>query len=278
MEEFLDVVGDWTEVKLHIIQEYSKAYARILHKHPELTFSYIDAFAGAGTVVSKDTGEKKPGSPLLVLDLDPKFDHYYFIERNPDRAEQLLELTKDRNDVTILQGDCNTVLASEVYPRCRYKDYRRALCLFDPYGLNPRWEVVEAAGKMGSIEIFLNFMIMDANRNVLWGDPESVRTDQVDRMNAFWGDDSWRDSAYEARRGLFGDLIEKRPNEAIVQAYRRRLQEKAGFKFVPDPISMRNGKGVPIYYLFFASHNEAGNRIAADIFKKYRTRGLAHGV
>jgi three-Cys-motif partner protein len=131
---------------------------------------------------------------------------------------------------------------------------------------------------MRSIEIFLNFMIMDANRNVLWGNPDGVKPDQIERMNAFWGDDSWREAAYAACRGLFGDMTEKTPPEAIIQAYRTRLREKAGFKFVPNPMPMRNIKGVPIYYLFFASHNEVGSRIATAILNKYRTKGIAHGV
>ena len=49
----------------------------------------------------------------------------------------------------------------------------------DPYGLNPNWEVVETAGTMSSIEIFLNFMIMDANMNVLKRNPDSVAPDQA---------------------------------------------------------------------------------------------------
>jgi three-Cys-motif partner protein len=278
MGDFLDVVGNWTEIKLAILEEYSKAYATVLNKHKRLKFSFIDAFAGAGWVVLRDSGEIKPGSSILALDIEPKFNHYHFIEMDHARAERLRKLTDMRSNVTVYEGDCNTILLRDVFPKCLYNDYCRALCLFDPYELNPRWDVVETAGRMGSLEIFLNFMIMDVNRNVLWDDPDGVKPGQIERMNAFWGDDSWREAAYEARLGLFGDMIEKKTNEAIVQAYRNRLKEKAGFEFVPDPIPMRNKKGVPIYYLFFASHNAAGNRIATALFKKYRTKGFVHGV
>ena len=121
-------------------------------------------------------------------------------------------------------------------------------------------------------------MIMDANRNVLWGIPDGVKPDQIARMNAFWGDDSWRDAAYESRQGLFGDMIEKTANDAIIQAYRKRLQEKAGFKYVPNPIPMKNKRRASIYYLFFASNKETGNRISRAIFKKYEAKGYSHGV
>jgi three-Cys-motif partner protein len=173
-------------------------------------------------------------------------------------------------DVTVYHGDCNDVLLKKVFPQCQYKDYRRALCLLDPYALNPNWEVVETAGKMKSIEIFLNFMIMDANMNVLWKNPDTVQPDQALRMNKFWGDDSWRGSAYNKEQDLFGPIEVKASNEAVIAAYRKRLKEVAGFKYVPEPLPMRNTRGAVVYYLFFASQNSTGNKIAEHVFTKYR--------
>jgi three-Cys-motif partner protein len=96
-------------------------------------------------------------------------------------------------------------------------------------------------------------------------------------MTRFWGDESWRAVAYAADPNLFGDVVlVKRPgNEPVVRAYQERLRQVAGFKFVPDPMPMRNSKGAVVYYLFFASQNEAGDRIARSIFRKYRSRGVA---
>jgi three-Cys-motif partner protein len=140
----------------------------------------------------------------------------------------------------------------------------------DPYALNPNWEVVETAGKMRSIEIFLNFMIMDANMNALKRNPDSVSTEQSARMSKFWGDDSWRKCAYRTEQGLFGPIEEKDTNEAVVEAYRLRLKDIAGFKYVPKPLPMRNTRGAVVYYLLFASQNPTGNKIAEHIFQKYR--------
>jgi len=274
MDERYDEVGYWTEIKLSILQEYAKAYSKIMSKQGAIMhYAYIDAFAGRGTLKSKVTGEEINGSPLTALKIQPGFTHYHLIELNPERADQLRKLTKGRSDVTIYEGNCNSVLINEVFPQCRYEDYRRALCLLDPYGLSPKWEVVETGGRMKSIEIFLNFMIMDANRNVLWSYPEAVPSSQIERMNEFWGDNSWRGIAYKSRPGLFGDMLEKATNQDIIRAYQDRLKEVAGFKYVPDPIPMRNSRGVTIYYLFFASHNETGAKIARAIFKKYKDFG-----
>jgi len=64
-------------------------------------------------------------------------------------------------------------------------------------------------------------------------------------------------------------MPEKEDNETIAMAFRDRLIKKAGFKYVLDPLPMKNSKGAVVYYLFFASHNETGNKITKYIFQKY---------
>jgi three-Cys-motif partner protein len=275
----LDKVGYWTEVKLRILEEYARAYAQVLSKQSAIKhFAYIDGFAGAGTHVAKRTGRQIEGSPAIAMGIQPAFSHCHFIDLDGTRAARLRQLAGDRGDVTVYEGDCNKVLLEEVFPKCQYEHYRRALCLLDPYELNPDWRVVETAGRMKSIEIFLNFMIMDANMNVLWRDPDKVSSAQAQRMNAFWGDDSWRHLAYKKEPGLFGEIEERRPGSQVAEAYRARLRHVAGFKYVPEPIPMRISTGAVLYYLFFASHNETGYKIAKDVFAKYEDMGTGHGL
>jgi three-Cys-motif partner protein len=270
--EGLDVVGYWTEMKLAILQDYATAYAQIVNAQAAIKHvAYIDGFAGAGAHISKERGDLIQGSPARALSIQPAFSHYHFVEMDETRADRLRSISSQKN-ATVYQGDCNEVLLKEVFPQCRYEDYRRALCLLDPYKLNPDWQVVQTAGQMRSIEIFLNFMIMDANMNALKKNPESVTPEQARRMTRFWGDDSWRKAAYRTERGLFEDIEEKGTNEAVVKAYCERLKTVAGFKYVPEPLPMCNTRGAVIYYLLFASHNSTGNRIAEHIFKKYRNR------
>src|ERR1035437_1952620 len=269
-DDQLDTGGYWTEIKLLILKEYPDAYAKVLMSHPSIRHvAYIDAFAGAGAHISKTSGEQIDGSPALALSIKPPFSHYHFIEMDENRAKRLRQ-QHPQPEVTVYHGDCNQVLLRDVFSECRYKDFRRALCLLDPYALNPNWEVVKTAGQMGRIEIFLNFMIMHANMNVLWSNPDTVPAAQAARMTAFWGNDSWRKAAYKTQPGLFGPMEEKATNEAVVTAYRERLQKVAGFEYVPEPIPMRNSRGATIYYLFFASHNSTGSKIAESVFKKYR--------
>ncbi len=88
-------------------------------------------------------------------------------------------------------------------PKIRYDDYYRALILLDPYGLHLNWEVIKGAAETKSIDIFLNFPVADMNRNVFWQNPEGVDKQDIARMNAFWGDETWRDYAYETQYSFF---------------------------------------------------------------------------
>lgn len=177
----------------------------------------------------------------------------------------------DPETVFIYNEDCNEVLLADVFPRARYEDYARALCLLDPYALDLRWEVLATAGAMRSLEVFLNFPIMDMNRNALRRNPDKVDERQRERMTLYWGDDSWREAAYSSEGNLFG-FDEKLSNETLAEAVRRRHQTVAGFSYVPQPMPMRNSRGAVVYYLYFASRNKVGASIVKGIFAKYENR------
>jgi three-Cys-motif partner protein len=272
-----DEIGYWSEVKLDIIKKYAAAYSRILSSRtsPPLHHVYIDAFAGAGKHISRTTGEFVPGSPANALLITPCFREYHFIDLKETKVKALEELAAGRKDVFVHHGDCNRILIEDVLPRVRFEDYRRALCILDPYGLHLDWKVIHTIGQMRSIDMFLSFQVGDANRNVLWRNREAVPSKQLERMTAFWGDESWKDVAYSpsAQGNLFGEPdVEKATNEQIAQAFRKRLQEVAGFSHVPKPVAMRNTQNAIIYYLFFASHKPVAQNIVKDIFRQYEGR------
>lgn len=270
-----DQIGYWSEVKLDIIREYCTAYSAILARQRGLTHVYVDAFSGAGKHERKHTKELVLGSPLNALQISPPFSRYVLIDLDAERVEHLraqVEASELRERVDLLEGDCNSLLLERVLPQLRHEDFRRGLVVLDPYGLHLDWKVIAAAGQARSIEIFLNFPIMDMNRNALWRNPDAVGGDGVARMNQFWGDESWRQGAYRVQRGLFGDLPEKKDNDAVVATFRERLKKVAKFAFVPEPMPMRNANGAVVYYLFFAGPNATGAKIVDDIFQKHANR------
>lgn len=273
----LDEIGYWSEIKLDIIREYAKAYSTIFAAEKQSRFYhvYIDAFAGAGVHLSKSSGAEVEGSPVIAVNTQPPFREYHFIDLDGNKVDNLRSMFGQRSDIHIHHGDCNQIMLKTVLPRVRYEDFRRGLCLLDPYGLHLDWEVIRKAGEMGTIDLFLNFPIADMNRNVFWRNSEGVDQADISRMNTFWGDESWRNVAYKSVRTLFEPEEEKTDNETVAQAFQERLRTVAGFKNVPEPMPMRNTKGAVVYYLFFASPKPVAQNIVTDIFRKYRNRGAS---
>jgi three-Cys-motif partner protein len=275
----IDEIGRWSEVKLDLLKRYAVEYSKILsnQRNPPFFHVYIDAFAGTGFHLSKTTGEMVLGSPLNALHVRPPFREYHLIDLDGDKIAGLNEMIGKRRDVFLHKGDCNQVLLQEVFPKVKREDFtgggfKRGLCLLDPYKLTLNWEVIQEAGSMKSLDIFINFPIHDINRTVLHHDPEGASPANIARLNAFWGDESWRDVAYEKSQGLFGTIEGKVSNGRFAEAFRDRLKKVAGFKRVPEPLPMRNSKGSTIYYLFFASHKDTAEHIVTYIFDNFGRR------
>lgn len=272
----LDEIGIWSEIKLDIIKEYAYTFTTIMKSQEWCKgYVYIDAFAGPGIHISRQTGEFVQGSPLNALEIDNPFTEYHYIDIDKEKAETLKRLTGDRTNINIYQEDCNEVLVKKLLPTLQYESKKRALCILDPYGLHLHWETIITAAKLRTTEIFLNFPLMDMNRNVLHKDLLSADLDQIERMNKFCGTDEWQEILYEEAKqlSLFGDTDRIKivnSNIKLGEWFKKeRLQKVAGFKFVPEPMLMRNSKGGPLFFLFFASHNETGKKIVTDIFNKH---------
>jgi three-Cys-motif partner protein len=223
--------------------------------------------------VAKKTRAEVEGSPARALKVRPPFDGYCFIDLDQKKTDYLRSTFGNRQDVDIHTGDANKYLTETVLPEIQYDKFTRALCLLDPYGLHLNWEVILQAGQSQAVDMFLNFPVMDINRNAIWRQPEKVPQEDVERMNKFWGDDSWRAAAYveSQQQNLFStpDKI-KQPNDAVAAAFRERLKKVAGFNFVPHPLPMRNTKNAVVYYLFLASPKAVAQKIINDIFDKHR--------
>ena len=110
------------------------------------------------------------------------------------------------------------------------------------------WTTAEA-GQSRAVDMFLNFPVMDMNRNAIWRNPDQAPRGGADRMNRFWGDELWKRAAYAESRqhNLFSspDLV-KQGNDAIVAAFQERLNAVAGFSVVPAPLPMKNSSNAVV--------------------------------
>ena len=269
-----DEVGDWWVLKLDIIEQYGSAYTKAFNiRGRQLKKYYIDGFSGAGAHVVKRTRQQIEDSPARALKITPPFDGFYFIDLNGDKTAYLQTLCEGRSDVQIINNDANSYLRT-LLPTIQYRRINRALCVLDPYGLHLDWDIIELAGKSEAVDMFLNFPVMDMNRNAIWRKPERASPEGIEHMNRYWGDESWKQATYAKSKQAGFYFVdpddEKQPNSAIVSAFRKRLHKVAGFEFVPDPLPMINSKNAVVYYLFFASPKPVARNIITDIFEKHR--------
>jgi three-Cys-motif partner protein len=269
----LDEIGPWSEIKLGILRECAAPYSKIL-KSKGFHHGYIDAFSGPGHHIRKAGGEEVLGSPLIALKVEPPFDEYHFIDLDGEKVDFLSGKVGNRSDVKFYKADSNQVMLESVLPRFSYTKRTRALCVLDPYGLTLDWRVVCAAGSSRAVEVFINFPVMQMNRNCKHEDLSRVLPGELDAMDRFWGDRSWHSEMFRlsAQGNLFGDdELDRTENRDLVNAYCKRLKEIAGFGFVADPLAMRNSRQAIVYYLVFAGPKQTGWKIVQDIYRKYRS-------
>lgn len=281
MDEPIDEVGPWTEVKVQIVREYALLFQKVIQTQPLFKSVYMDGFAGTGLLVSEIRRDIIDGTASEIMNVQPPFHEYHFIEFDPEKVQVLrrsLGVMDDSDElVRVHRGDCNTILLEKLLPTMKWESFRKGLLFLDPYGLEVDWRVVEAAGRSRCVDLLVNFPIMGMNRSVL-RDPskEAPTQEQVERMNRFWGDETWRAAAFEQPRDLWGDpmpLRKKQGNEPIVQAYIKRLHEVAGFEYVSKPLAMRNSNNAPVYYLIGASAATQGVKLFNGVFKRWRKKG-----
>ncbi len=269
-----DEIGYWSELKLEIVRKYAAAYSTILAKQKGFSHYYIDGFAGAGIHVSKASGELVVGSPLNALAVQPSFRHYFLIDLRGDRVELLHRLVGDRSDVTFLV-ETRIVPTREGLSAGSLRETAAG-----GMSLGSVWPSARLEGRGGSRgheDNRLVFELPDHGHQPQRAVDRAAESQPEDggAPDRFWGDESWKDVAYAPSRqsNLFGETdVEKASNTAIVEAFRERLSDIGGFRNVPAPLPMRNSRNAVVYYLFFASQNDAAARIATGIFRRYSSR------
>jgi three-Cys-motif partner protein len=271
--EELDNVGPWSIRKNDILEYYTTVYAEITgYSAAKFKRTYIDGFANRGRSRLKGTNDIVAGSAIRALNIPHPFDRYVFVEQDHDRMVALRKNVGERENVEFVEGDANNVLPATVFPTIRYDNFERALCFLDPYNMSGlRWATVAAAGANQAIESIIHFPTMDAHRTVLMADQGKIRPTMREKMNAYWGDESWLVDAYTDDGMLpLPDLRpRKREPRAIIDAFRSRLRYVAGFPIVSEAFPMRNVEGSPIYHLVFASHNKVARKVMSALEKRF---------
>jgi three-Cys-motif partner protein len=284
--------GGWTQRKLDVLKKYLQAYTKIFKGNPRARFysiSYVDAFAGTGTLrrpalgglakflpeLQESEKEFRKGSVRRALEVEPPFDNYVFIEKDVKKCKELEAISVDfpGRNVEIVNEDANGALLKW----CRNLDPKRqrAVVFLDPFGASVKWEVIAALGRTQAVDLWVLFPYSAINRMLV----RNRRPPKAwaDRLTSVFGTSEWEGRFYSTT--AFRSLLDSQRVESVHKSADHRaitdfFVERLGREFVAvsNPFPMHNSNGSLLFLLFFAAANErsakTGLKIANDIIGK----------
>ena len=260
--------GNWTEKKLNIFTSYLDAYLIAL-QNQKFKKIYIDAFAGTGEIETSDGGQFLVGSAKRALESEKKFDHYYFIEADSQKAGELQnminsEFPQMRGIVTIYCGDANDKLA-EIISNVDWR-YNRGLLFLDPYATQVNWATLENVAQTKSIDVWYLFSFSALERMLPKNGKYDKWEDCIDRL---LGDSGWRKEFYkkDPQMTLFdlfpepgqsdGERMVKDANPDHIKEY---ILSRLGTIFPcvsKHALIFRNSRNSPMFLFCFAIASES---------------------
>jgi len=255
----------------------------LIMKNQRFRLVYVDAFAGSGISRLRraedhyilplfDEEDKEDqqqfitGSPVRALQINRPFDHYLFVEMDPQRVEQLSALKLDFKDqkILVMQGDGNEKV-QHIANRFAAPDLR-GVAFLDPYGAHLHWNTLDALAKTRKFDVIVNFPLAMAINRLVKNDGE-IPANWCEQLDACFGCADWREAAFEDTKGLFGEERRKRADasERLLVLYRSRLKDIFGH--VSRASLVRNTRGTPLYYLIWAGTNPRGLKPADHILR-----------
>jgi three-Cys-motif partner protein len=270
--------GDWTEDKLTVMRHYFTSYSIALQNKPNpswpFTRLYVDAFAGTGqrtetneklnqqnSIFGEDTSDVesvKDGSVRLALKIEPPFARYIFNDKSTARAAELEVLKTDfpHRNIEIRRGDANQFLL-DVANQTNWRNHRAAIFI-DPYGMQVKWQTLQALSKTKAVDIALLFPTGALSRMLtVNGD---IPIDWAKSIDVHLGDCDWRNAVYEETEvpNLFNTVEAKTEKTLSVDGLRQFVQKRLAeeFAFVAEKqLALRNSKNAVLYHLFIICAN-----------------------
>lgn len=221
-------------------------------------------------LMERDAQTFLQGSAQIALQTRPRFNKYFFIEKEESRFNELQRL-KDKfpevaEDIILVNADCNAYLQD----LCLNRTWRsnRAVLFLDPFGMQVEWQTIEAIAGTKAIDLWLLFPLGVAVNRLLRRDGRIDETLRK-KLDTLFGTTDWFDAFYqtETTPTLFGEeaRLRKVVNlEQIGQYFVARL--KRVFAGVAEkPLPLYNSRNNPLYLLCFAAGNPRGADLAVKI-------------
>lgn len=105
-------VGAWGERKYRLVANYASMFSTSMKRKWQCRV-YVDLFAGSGRAKLEGSSHIVPGSPLLAVRLDSRFDEYVFCEEDEEKIEALrIRVAREAPDLrpVYVDGDANAAV------------------------------------------------------------------------------------------------------------------------------------------------------------------------
>jgi len=272
--------GDWTEQKIEIVVEYTKAYLTIMNKYPQWRLLYFDGFAGSGQICSERLEDTIEGVARRILGIDtPKsFDLYYFVEKKKKNVRALKRIIKNEfpqkeNYAHVVSEDCNKKLKDLAdYLNADGSDFK-VLAFIDPCGMQLQWSSLEAIEGFG-IDMWI-LVPIGIGPNRLLKKNGDINYKWMEKLVNFLGMNHDEIHKYfylkTGQQNIFNNedhvIKTNRTIEKLGDLYRINL--KKIFSYVSKPFVMKNRKNNVMYHFLLGSNNMTAVKIANKIVGKW---------
>jgi three-Cys-motif partner protein len=252
----------WTEEKLMILDNYLGGFATACKSVGG--WYGLDLFAGTGLNWSVIRKKEIRGSPLVALDASPPAATKVMLAENHDGAFEALKyrtaaygsraelFNRDANEAI---GDMLSLIPSKA----------PAFSFLDPEGSELEWPIVEkiadhkrgqSPNKVEQLILFPTDMGFIRAAGVA---PESV--------TRIFGHEEWKE-IYERRQA--NEMTPDQQRGEYVRLYADGLKQLGYATVLDRQITKSNGQ--PMYFLIFATDNEAGKKIMDSAFTRVKIR------
>lgn len=254
--------ASWTEEKLMILEAYLNAFAKACQKAGG--WYGLDPFAGTGLNWSTTRDAPVNGSALIALKAEPpRATKVVMAERHSGAFAALTHRTEGYGDRAVrFNDDANGIVADmlALVPR-----RAPTFAFLDPEGSELEWPTVEAIAehkRRHSPNKIEQLILFPTDMGFV-----RLAPDHPELVTRIYGHDRWKE-VYEGRSA--GKITAEQARSGYVRLYASGFTN-LGYRTVLDR-QITKAKGTPMYFLIFATDNDAGEKIMDWVFDRVRIR------
>jgi three-Cys-motif partner protein len=210
---------------------------------------YIDLFSGPGKCLIRGSREEVEGSPILAAKSRVQFTDYFLVDIYSDCLEALRTRINSlglasQQDFNYYPGEADAVI-DELVAELPDGQTSLGLAVIDPWGWDFSFETMAKLAAGRRLDLVINFPIVNIKRN--W-------QRELPRLDKFMNGSSYRSSFKYAMTNKDPSVTATR---VLLDSYQKELK-CINYKYVNDLVGVTNSKGIPLYFLIFASKHDRG--------------------